>query len=90
MAKIISKARQLRLNHQAKMGRAVTLQEVADAIGIERAALNRIELGQTKKIEFDTLLKLCTYYGVAVGDVLEYDPNGIRALDQVGAATLAT
>jgi DNA-binding Xre family transcriptional regulator len=75
VAKILSRARQLRLNHQAKMGRPVTLQEVADAIGIERAALNRIELGQTKKIEFETLLKLCAYYEVGVGEILEYDPN---------------
>lgn len=81
MAKIVSKARQLRFNYQAKEGRAVTLQEVADAIGIERAALNRIELGQTKKIEFETLMKLCAYYGVGVGEILEYDPNGQRALE---------
>ncbi len=66
------------------------LKEVATAIGITEAALSRIETGKTERIDFDTLKKLCDFYGVAVGDVLEYDPNGIRALDQVGAATLAT
>ena len=25
------------------------------------------------------LAKLCTFYGVGVGDILEYDPNGILA-----------
>lgn len=85
MAKIVSKARQLRLNYQATKGRPVTLQEVADATGIERAALNRIELGKTKGIDFDTLVKLCGFYGVGVEGILEYDPNGIRTLELMGA-----
>jgi putative transcriptional regulator len=50
----------------------VTLQEVADAVGIERAALNRLELNKTSRIDFDTLAKLCHFYKVGVGDVLEY------------------
>lgn len=75
MAKIVTKARQLRLNLGAQRGKAVTLQEVADAAQIERAALNRIELGKTRGIDFDTLEKLCAFYGVGVGDVLEYDLN---------------
>jgi DNA-binding Xre family transcriptional regulator len=75
MAKIVTKARQLRLNLGAQRGMAVTLQEVADAANIERAALNRIELGKTRGIDFETLEKLCAYYGVGVGDILEYDLN---------------
>ncbi len=72
MAKIISKARKVRLDYQSKIGRPVTLQEVAEKTGIARAALTRIELGKTEKIEFETLLKLCAFYGVQVGDLLEY------------------
>lgn len=75
MAKIVTKARQLRLNMSAKRGNPVTLREVADAANIERAALNRIELGKTRGIDFETLEKLCAYYGVGVGDILEYDLN---------------
>lgn len=75
MARIVTKARQLRLNLGAQRGMAVTLQEVADAANIERAALNRIELGKTRGIDFETLEKLCAYYGVGVGDILEYDPS---------------
>jgi putative transcriptional regulator len=75
MARIVTKARRLRLERQLKENRNITLQEVADATGIERAALNRIELGQTTRIDFDTLEKLCAFYGVGVGDVLEYDLN---------------
>lgn len=89
MAKIFTKARRLRLELQLKLGRPIPLQEVADATGIERAALNRIELGQTTRIDFDTLTKLCAFYGVGVGDILEYDPNmptpGHAAADLVTA-----
>jgi putative transcriptional regulator len=82
MARIVSKARQLRLDYQSQIGRTVTLQEVADAIGVERAALNRIELGKTTRIDFETLTKLCRFYNVGVGEVLEYDPNNQRAIIQ--------
>ncbi len=71
MAKIVSKARQLRLNYQAKLGRPVTVEEVAAATGITRAALSRIERNKTERIDFDTLKKLCQFYGVGVGEVLE-------------------
>ena len=77
MAKIVTKARQLRLRKQLDENRPISVQEVANATGIERAALNRIELGQTTRIDFDTLMRLCKYYGVGVGDILEYDPDGI-------------
>lgn len=75
MARILTKARQLRLSYQAKIGRPVTIEEVADAAGISRPALNRIELGKTERMDFDTLMKLCAFYNVGVGDILEYDPN---------------
>lgn len=51
------------------------MQEVAESTGISQAALNNIELGKTERIDFETLRKLCAFYGVGVGEVLEYDPN---------------
>lgn len=76
--KIVSRARQLRLNYEAKIERRVSVEEVAKAVGVDRKRLTQIELGRMKEIDTDTLAKLCNYYGVGVGDVLEYDPNGIR------------
>lgn len=76
MAKIVSKARQARLNYAAKTGRPISLREVAETIDITNAALSRIEQGKTERIDFDTLQKLCAFYGVGVGDLLEFDPNG--------------
>ncbi len=78
MSKIVTRARQLRLNHQAKLGRPVTMEEVAEAIGITRAALSRIELNQTERIDFDTIRKLCLYYDVGVGELLELKREDMR------------
>jgi transcriptional regulator with XRE-family HTH domain len=84
MARLISKARQLRLEYSAKLGRTVTIEEVAEAAGLTRAALSRIELNQTERIDFDTITKLCAYYGVGVGDLLtleeETQPNKGRPM----------
>jgi DNA-binding Xre family transcriptional regulator len=77
VAKVVSKARQLRLAYQMKVGREVPLQEVSEATGIHRNVLSRIEANQTSRIDFDTLLKLCQFYGVTIGELLDIDPNGI-------------
>lgn len=73
MERIVSKARQVRLDYQARLGRPVTLEEVAEATGITPAALSRLERGQTERIDFGTLLKLCKFYGVQPGDLLRFE-----------------
>ena len=73
LGKIVSKARQIRLDYQQRIGRPVSIQEVADAIGITRAALSNIEHGKTTQVEYETLRKLCEFYGVLVGDLLVYE-----------------
>lgn len=86
MPRIISRVRQLRLDYSQKIGRVVTVDEVAREVGISRAQLGKIESGQTGRIDFDTLAGLCTFYSNALGraidpgDVLEYDPNDNRAI----------
>lgn len=91
MAKMVSRARRLRHEYQLAVGRDVTVQEVAEAAGIERAALNRIELGKTSRIDFDTLAKIIAFYSrvlerqVSAADVLEYDPNNKWASEPVAA-----
>jgi len=73
LGRIVSKARQVRLDYQQRIGRSVSIQEVADAVGITRAALSNIEHGKTKQVEYETLRKLCEFYGVLVGDLLVYE-----------------
>lgn len=84
VSKIITKVRQLRMQKQLRENRDVPIQEVAMAIGITHAALSNIENRKTERMHFETLRRLCDYYGVGVGDVLEYDPNK-RAIDLVSA-----
>lgn len=71
--RIVSKVRQLRFVQQAKLGRKLSIQEVADAIGISRERMTQIELGRMQEIDTDTLAKICKFYGVKVGDVLEFE-----------------
>ena len=76
MAKIVSKAFQLRKQYELKQGRRVPLVEVAEKAGVERKALARLERGETERFDGDFLARLCVFYEVGVGDLLEFDPNG--------------
>jgi len=78
MGRIVSQARQLRLNYQAKVGRPITMQEVAVATGLDRKAIARLEENKTERYDGDVLAKLCAYYGVDVEDILEYVPENKR------------
>lgn len=75
MPRIVSKALQARLQYQIKEGRKVTLSEVAEKAGVDRGALTRLEQGGTERFNGDFIAKLCTFYGVGLNDILEYDPN---------------
>jgi DNA-binding Xre family transcriptional regulator len=95
VAKIISRARKLRMDYQAKLGRPIEQKEVAEAVGVHENTLSRIEQGKITRIDFDTLIKLCGFYSgvleraVGVGDLLEYDPNNKKAPVQLQTATAA-
>jgi DNA-binding Xre family transcriptional regulator len=75
MGQIVTKAKQVRLNYAAQLGRDVSIKEVADAIGISRSGLRRIEENEVS-ISHAVLAKLCKFYGVQPGDLLEYKENG--------------
>ena len=70
--KIISNARQLRLNYQAREGRDFTVSEIAERAGVDRNALRRLEKGVTQRYDDELLAKLCAFYGVQPGDILTY------------------
>lgn len=84
--KVLSKARQVRLAHAARLGRPVPLSEVAEAAGVDRMALTRLERGDTERFDGEMLAKLCAYYGIGVGELLKYDPDGTLTPDLVAAA----
>jgi DNA-binding Xre family transcriptional regulator len=76
--KVLVKARQVRLDFQARIGRIVTLSEAAAAMGMDSAALSRIENSRTNGVDYSTLAKLCAYYGVGVCELLEYTEDDSR------------
>ena len=71
MGIIVVKARQARLDYQARVGRVVTIQDVADQIGVTRVYLSNIERSMAWPNE-QALAGLCDVYGVQPGDLLEY------------------
>ncbi|HNP74123.1 MAG TPA: helix-turn-helix transcriptional regulator [Kouleothrix sp.] len=95
MGKIVSKARQLRLDLQAKEGKTITVGAAADRIGIDRKVLTRIELSQLGRIDAESLMKICVFYTevlgrkIDVGDILEYDPDAIQSHAYVGTPQLS-
>ena len=68
--KVITRAKQLRLDMAARLGREVTLKEVYESTGIAISTLSRIENNQAKGIEFATLARLAEFYSVNDAGVL--------------------
>lgn len=84
MPHIKAKALQARLDYQQRIGKAVSIAEVARATGLSRAAISAIERG-TKQPSLDTVARLCKFYGVSVEAMLEYED--LLALQAAGVGT---
>jgi len=76
---IVSKIRTARLAYSLKVGRPVTVSEVAKAIGVTRVYLSRIEHGKAWPNE-QVVAGLCKLYGVKPGDLLDYEDRAARRL----------
>lgn len=89
MGKIVPKVRQLRLEYAVKIGRPVEQKEIAEELGVSETTLSRLERGIVSRIDFETLVKLCAFYGrvlgrfIDVGDLLGYEPNNNWAFSQL-------
>lgn len=84
--RIIVKARRVRLNYQARIGRVVTQVEAAAGMGMDPAMLSRIEKGKTNGAEWETLARMCSYYEVSICELLEYseDDTAVTENDEDG------
>jgi putative transcriptional regulator len=56
--------------------RKVSLNELADKIGITLANLSNLKTGKVKAVRFSTLNAVCRELGCQPGDLLEYTPGG--------------
>ena len=52
--------------------RRVTIQEIAEATGVNRMTLSKLLNHHGTVIRTDVLDKLCAYFGCQVGDLAEY------------------
>lgn len=52
--------------------RRENVQSLASATGVAYGTAYKLYKGSTKRIEFDTLNRLCQHFGVSPGDILEY------------------
>lgn len=77
MGKIVGRFRQARLNYQARIGRSVTVEEVALALDISRQSLSDIENGR-KHPRFATLAAICKFYGMQPGELLVFEDHEAR------------
>lgn len=53
----------------------LTQQQIADACGLSLSTVNGLTSGRSTRVDFDTLDKLCTYFNVEPGDLLERVPE---------------
>ncbi len=55
--------------------RKMSLNELAEKVGISLANLSNLKTGKVKAIRFTTLEKICEVLDCQPGDILEYDGN---------------
>jgi DNA-binding Xre family transcriptional regulator len=91
MGKIVYGARRLRLELQQREGRSISMQEIANAVKLERIRINKIEMGAIKEVKASELLVLCSFYTERLGrfvdtnEILRFDPNDKTTLDMAAA-----
>lgn len=72
LGKVISKARQARLAYALRLGRSVSVQEVAKQIGVTRAFLSNVERSKAWPSQ-KVIEGLCALYGVKPGDLFDLE-----------------
>ena len=60
---------------QFKQSRRITIQEVAEATGINRMTLSKILNHKGYSTGTDTLDRLCIYFGCRIEDLVEHVPD---------------
>lgn len=48
------------------------ISDVIDGTGLARNTVAELYHGRVKRVDIETLDKLCSHFGVGVGDILEY------------------
>lgn len=62
--------------------RKLKISDVARDTGVNRGTLTRLYYETAERIEVDVLDKLCAYFGVSVGDLLEHTDEANSTKDK--------
>ncbi|NJO82100.1 MAG: helix-turn-helix transcriptional regulator [Blastochloris sp.] len=89
MSRVFSGAFEARLDYERKQGRRITMAEVARATGISRTTLRRLEKNETDGIDFETIRKLCDFYGVTPEAIIKYEQHKHETPDEQRVPRLA-
>lgn len=65
------------LKWQAEKRRRLTYEELAEMIGVSVATLYRMKAGRVKRLDLETLGRLCEVLECDIEDLLEYEPAGV-------------
>ena len=55
--------------------RKMSLNELADKVGLTNVNMSNLKTGKMKGIRFETLNSICLALGCQPGDILEYKPD---------------
>lgn len=83
--RIRSRVRQVRLDYAARLGRVVSIREVSRETGVSVSTIRRLEEDRAEGIDFSTLARLASFYGVAMIDELFEMTDDRPALHPVSA-----
>lgn len=72
---IKSNLKQLILDKSAGNGHRITYAEISEETGLSTTTITKLANNQSQMVGLGTMEKLCEYFGVGVGDVLEYVPE---------------
>jgi len=53
-----------------------TMVELEEKSGVSRQVLDRFEKEKSKRLDFDTIVKLCLFFDVEVGELLYLEDEG--------------
>lgn len=62
--------------------RKISLNELAEKVGITNVNLSKMKTGKISAIRFSTLESICEVLNCQPGDILEYDPNGVSESEE--------
>jgi len=67
--------------------RKMRLNELAERVGITPQNLSVLKTGRARAVRFSTLEKLCEVLECQPGDLFAFEPTGVDAVAEAGAAT---